>query len=113
MRSFKSEDVTATGIARSVNKESRADVNWRDVIQIASTLGIAPHPNQWGSTCYTAHQASCIREEMIKKVEIDRQKTEIQDPPMSLNAFTDKQLADELRRRGWELSAERKIVETL
>ena len=121
MKTFRSEDVSATAISRSVNKRTNSDTTWRDVISTASTLGISHHENKWGTTCYTAYQAERIREAMCKLVLADQARAALErkanesSKSEALAQFSDQELADELRNRGWELVAERKktIIENL
>ena len=130
-KQFSSEDVPACGIARSINRASGVEViTYRDVLKKASELGISFHTNKWGSSSFTAYQAERIRNELLKMVGIDSKYTnnlarvakmaEAEQKPAAepeseekkvtegiLSQFTDKALADELRRRGWEFEAKR------
>lgn len=119
MKGFRSNDVPSCGIARSVNRTvGKQAVGYRDVLKKASELGITFHTNQWGSLCFSAHQAERIRQELIKDFKEEKpaedQHSEVEaEKAVSgiLSQFEDKALVEELRRRGWEVECKR--LETL
>lgn len=107
LKNFTSESVSATAIAKSATKATNVDFSYFDTLQAASSLGIPPHRNKWGTNCYTAYQANRIREELIK-----RANNKPKDYPL-IELISDKELVEELRARGWTVTAERQTVETL
>lgn len=111
-RSYTSANVSAGKIAESINRRTDAGIGWRDVMQKATELGIVFHADKYGSSCYSASEAEILRDELEKDF---TRKELFPTPaaPSNLSGYSDADLVAELRRRGWDVKAQRVTTESL
>lgn len=103
--------IVAGGIYQSLRRAGYY-ANSAQVRAAAFELGIIPHPHPKGKRGigYTAEEANQIRQRII---EVHSVNTELIPVGPTLDSYTDMALVNELRSRGWEVTATRTRTETL